>query len=222
MLLECLSWRAHGRHPDAAAARSRSLRLVPSTFRAPLALLLACGAALLLLPGSSPRADALDGVLEVRSAYVENEHGVYQLHARIAFPLTQAIRDALRDGVTLAFDIDTRVARDRRFWFDSTIIDLTLRRELAYHTVTDRYVVHDVRSGDQESFPTLDEALEYLGMVDGWPIMVEPQLTEGEHYRISVRAGIRRGRLSSSLRTLLFWTNDWHRVSEWYTWSLPS
>ena len=60
----------------------------------------------------------------------------------------------------------------------------------------------------------------YKRQVDGWPVMVEPQLTAG-NYRISVRAGVRRGRLPASLRALMFWTDDWHRVSEWYTWSLP-
>ena len=35
------------------------------------------------------------------------------------------------------------------------------------------------------------------------------------------RAGVRRGRLPASLRALMFWTDDWHRTSEWYSWSLP-
>jgi hypothetical protein len=167
-------------------------------------------------------ADALDGVLEVRSAYVDIDHSVLQLHARVAYPMTPAIRDALRDGVTLTFDLDTRIVRERRFWFDAAVVELTLRRDLAYHTVSDRYVVHDARTDEQQSFATLDEALSYLGTVDGWPILVEPQLTVGEHYRISVRAGIRRGRLPASLRLLLFWTDDWHRTSAWYSWSLPT
>ena len=81
-------------------------------------------------------------------------------------------------------------------------------------------MVRDVRSGDQQTFPTLDEALDFLGRVDAWPILVEPQL-DGGNYNISVRAGVRRGHLSASLRALLFWTDDWERVSEWYTWSLP-
>ena len=34
------------------------------------------------------------------------------------------------------------------------------------------------------------------------------------------RAGVRRGRLSDTLRVLLFWTDDWHRESEWFSWSL--
>ena len=165
-------------------------------------------------------ADTLDGVLEVRSAYVNVDGGVFLLHARVEYPVNPAMRAALRDGITLTFDLDTRVERQRRYWFNAEIVALTLRRELAYHTVTERYVVRDVRSGDQQSFATLEEALQQLGTVDGWPILVEPQLDGGE-YRVGVRAGVRRGRLPASLRILMFWTNDWLRESEWYSWSLP-
>ena len=179
-------------------------------------------AAWLALVSVAVLADALDGVLQVRSAFVDLDHSVFQLHARIDYPETPAISDALRDGVDLLFDVDARVERARRFWFDSTVVDLTLRRELAYHTVADRYVVRDPASGDQQSFATLDAALQYLGTVDGWPILVEPQLEAGSQYVISVRAGIHRGHLSSSLRALLFWTDDWSRVSSWYTWSLTT
>lgn len=170
--------------------------------------------------GADARADALDGVLEVRSAYVSVEGGVYLLHARIEYPVNPAIRDALHDGVTLTVDLDTRIERERRFWFNTDVLELTLRRELDYHAVSDRYLVRDVRSGTQKSFATLEEALTDLGTVEDWPVLVEPQLSAG-HYRISVRAGVRRGRLPASLRALMFWTDDWRRVSEWYTWSLP-
>ena len=165
-------------------------------------------------------ADALDGVLEVRSAYVNIDHGVFLLHSRIEYPVGPSIRTALQDGITLSFDLEARVDRERRFWFNANIVDLTLRRELTYHAVSDRYVVRETRSGDQQSFPTLAEALDYLGRVEAWPILVEPQL-DGGSYTISVRAGMRRGHLPASLRAILFWTDDWARVSEWYTWSLP-
>jgi Domain of unknown function (DUF4390) len=165
-------------------------------------------------------ADALDGVLEVRSAYVNIDKGVFLLHARVEYPINPAIRAALRDGVTLTFELDTRVERERRLWFNASIVDLTLRRELMYHAVTDRYVVREVRTGQQENFSTLEDALTYLGKVDAWPILVEPQL-DGGNYLISVRAGVRRGRLPVSLRALFFWKNDFRRVSEWYSWSLP-
>ena len=183
-------------------------------------ILLGAACALALVAWSLGLADALDGILEVRSAYVNVEKGVFLLHARVEYPLSPGIRSALKDGVSLSFDLDARVDRERHFWFDANIVDLTLRRELTYHAVTDRYLVCDTRSRDLVSFPTLDEALDYLGKVDAWPILVEPQLTGGT-YTISVRAGMRRGHLPASLRAILFWTDDWARVSEWYTWSLP-
>jgi Domain of unknown function (DUF4390) len=183
-------------------------------------ILVALIAATAGLWAQSVRPDALDGVLEVRSAYVNVDSGVFLLHARVEYPDNPEIRDALRDGITLTFELDTRVERARRLWFDAEVVALTLRRELAYHAVSERYVVKDTRSGDQQSYATLEEALKQLGTVDGWPILVEPQL-DGGMYQVSVRAGVRRGRLPASIRALMFWTDDWHRTSEWYSWSLP-
>jgi hypothetical protein len=167
------------------------------------------------------RADALDGALDVRSAYINVDRGVYQLFAKVIYPDNEAIRTALRDGVTLAFDIEVVVARERRYWFDGDVAQFTLRRELSYHTVTDRFLVRDAPDGEQQSYATLETALDALGSVEGWPILVQPQLVSRGRYRISVRAGVRRGRLADAMRMLLFWSDDWHRESEWYSWSLP-
>ena len=65
------------------------------------------------------------------------------------------------------------------------------------------------------------QKLEAIGAVDDWPVLVEPQLSRDARYRVSVRASVRRGRLPDTLRVLMFWTDSWHRTSEWYSWSLP-
>jgi hypothetical protein len=167
-------------------------------------------------------ADVLDGLLEVRSAYVNVEQGVFQLFARIAYPVNDDIRAALKDGLMLTFDLDVVVSRERRFWLDENVAEYTLRRELIYHAVSDRYVTRDNQPGnnDQHSYATLEEALEALGTVDAWPFLLSPQLAANRDYRVSLRAGVRRGHLPDSLRVLLFWTDDWHRESEWFSWSL--
>ncbi|MGH8150431.1 MAG: DUF4390 domain-containing protein [Steroidobacteraceae bacterium] len=168
------------------------------------------------------QADVLDGTLQVNSAYVEIQHSVYQLHARIEYPMTPAIERALGDGVALQFDLEARVTRHRHLWIDPIVADATLRRELAFHSISDRYVVRNVVNNAQQSFATLAEALAFLSKVDDWPILVSSELVKGQQYHISVRAGIRRGRLPASLRLLLFWTGDWQRLSGWFTWTLPS
>ena len=169
--------------------------------------------------GTLAHAAALDGVLKVHSAYVGFDHGVVKLYAHVEYPLNPKIRAALQDGVTLTFDVEARVDRVRHFWFNATIVDVDLRRELAYHVVTRRFIVTEMQGGGERSFSTLKAALGYLGKVRDWPILVEPQLDAGGRYIISVRAGVRRGKLPASLRALLFWTDDWQRTSKWYSWS---
>ncbi len=180
-------------------------------------------AALMACTAGGVRADALDGLLEVRSAYMNLDSGVFQLFARVAYPVNEDIRAALKDGLTLTFDLDVIVARERRFWVDDDVANYTLHRELVYHAVSDRYLTRDIEpraSMQQHSYATLEEALEALGTVDAWPVLVASQLAANREYRVSLRAGVRRGRLPDTLRVLLFWTDDWHRESEWFSWSL--
>jgi hypothetical protein len=116
------------------------------------------------------------------------------------------------------------VSRERRFWMDESVAEYTLKRELSYHAVSDRYLTREVGSAsttsEQHSYATLEEALEALGTVDAWPFLIAPQLSQNRQYRVALRAGVRRGRLPDTLRVLLFWTDDWHRESEWFSWSL--
>ena len=180
-------------------------------------------AALTMSASAVARSDVLDGLLEVRSAYVNNENGVFQLFARVVYPVNDDIRAALKDGLTLNFELDVVVSRERRYWLNETVAEYTLRRELIYHAVSDRYVARDVdarNSDQQKSFATLEEALDELGTVDSWPFLLSPQLSPNRQYRVALRAGIRRGRLSDTMRVLMFWTDDWHRESEWFSWSL--
>jgi hypothetical protein len=167
------------------------------------------------------QADALDGTLEVRSAYVTVDNGVYLLSARATYPMNDDIRGALTDGVTLRFDFEALVQKQRRYWTNATVVDLTLRRELSWHAVTERFVVRDTERGELGSFPTLDQALTAIGSVDTWPVVVEAQLEPEASYEISVRASVRRGSLPDALRSLVFWSDSWHRASDWYSWSLP-
>jgi hypothetical protein len=207
---------------------------------AALALLAAAGVA-----PAPARADALDGDLAVESAFVTVAGGVYQLHARVRYPANADTQAALRDGVSLSYNLEVEIARERRWWLDAGVTSIALRRTLTYHAVSDRYLVREPgvaapagppgelpgdetgasdsardRSG-QRAFATLDEALEYLGTIEGWPILVTPQVRPDNDYRISVRAGVRRGKLPDALRTIMFWTDQWNRESEWYSWSLP-
>lgn len=177
---------------------------------------------LAIAPLASLQADPLEGALEIDSAFINVNDGVYQLHAQIRYPISEEAIIALREGVSLSYDLEVEVFRDRRFWLDANILSIRLPRELSYQPVSERYVMRDPLDGDeQKSYPTLEAALQDLGRVDGWPILVASQLAVDGEYRVRVRASMRRGRLTDALRTLMFWSDDWQRESEWYSWLLP-
>jgi hypothetical protein len=170
--------------------------------------------------GLAQAEDALDGELEIRSAYAVPSHGVIMLSARVAYPGSDLLSASLKDGVTLSFDLECIVTRHRRFWFDAEAVALVRHRELTYHVVTDRYLLRDVDTGTQQSFPTLEAALASVGAVEEWPIAVDSQLHGDGQWQIALRAGVRRGHMPDTLRALMFWSNAWHRTSDWYTWIL--
>jgi len=184
------------------------------------AMLAALTMLFVLRPGIG-HAAATNDRLAVQAAYVNVRGGVFELNARATYPLNDDIRTALSDGVTVNIELQTVVNRQRRFWFDNTLVDVTLRRELSWHAVSERYILREVVTGTQQVFMTLDQALIAGGEVDDWPVVVEPQLDPDSTYTISVRAGVRRGRMSDALRALIFWSDSWNRSSEWYTWTLP-
>ena len=176
-------------------------------------------ACMLAVPPVRGQDGPLDGTFRVDSAYVVLDHDVLELNAQVHYPDNALIRRALQDAITLAFDLEVNISRPRHFWFNATLLDTTLRRDLTYHAVTGRYVVRNEATVQQQSFATLDEALGDIGRVEDLPILVQSQLGAGP-WQVSVRAGVRRGRMPAALRALMFWTDDWHRTSDWYTWML--
>jgi Domain of unknown function (DUF4390) len=166
-------------------------------------------------------ADALDGTLVVRAAYVTVEGGVFKVNARVEYPIGDEIRNALLDGVSLHFDLQATVSEQRRFWPDAGIADLVLTRELSWHAVSERYVVRDPERGEVGSYAALEQAVQAIGNVDAWPVVVESQLEADASYLIAVRASVRRGKLPDALRSLIWWSDSWRRSSDWYSWPLP-
>jgi hypothetical protein len=178
--------------------------------------------ALLAGPLSAPpaRAEGLEGRFDVRSADLEFKDGVYHLNARLDVPVSDAVRRGLAEGVPLALELDINIERVRQLLPNSRIAELTQRYHLQYNAVSARYILRNDNSGQQQSLGTVDEALELLSEVRGLPVLDKALLPPDRRYEASVRAKVDYGTVPFSLRLLMFWVNEWHRESDWYTWAL--
>ena len=191
----------------------------PQPRRAALAWL-TC-ALLALSVGTRPlRADGLEGRFEVRSADLQLKDGVYHLNARIDLPVSDAVRRGLAEGVPLTLELALDIERVRQLLPNSRIAELTQRYHLQYNAVSARYVLRNDNSGQQESLSSIDAAIEQLSEIRSLPVLDKALITPDRRYEASVRAKVDYGTVPFSLRVLMFWVSDWHRESDWYTWTL--
>ena len=161
-----------------------------------------------------------EGYFEVRSASTQPVDGVHTLDARLQLVLSTEALAALESGVTLTIELQLQVIRTRRFYIDDVEAELAVRYELQYSPVSQRYIVRNVNSGDQDSFATLYSALNSLGRVQGLPVIDDALLIDDRSYRVRLRAMLYTERYPAALRVLFFWRGQWQLQSEWFEWSL--
>ena len=179
-----------------------------------LVAILAAGGS--LAQGESER----EGYFEVRSAATQLANGVHVLDARLQLVLSSAALEALASGITLRIELQIEVIRVRRWYIDDLAAELVTRYELEYRPLSQRYIVRNLNSGDQDSFATLYSALNYLGRVQRLPVIDDSLLEADKKYRVRLRAMLQTQQYSAPLRLLFFWRDQWQLQSEWSEWML--
>ena len=161
-----------------------------------------------------------EGYFEVRSASTQAIAGVHTLDARLQLVLSSEALAALESGVTLTIEMQMQVIRVKRFLMDSVDAELAIRHELEYRPLSQRYIVRNLNSGDQDSFATLYSALNNLGRVQGLPVIDDALLIPDRDYRLRLRAMLNTQQYPAPLRLLFFWRGQWQLQSEWFEWQL--
>lgn len=187
------------------------------TFSALAFLTLIFGVALELAAQDRPQRE---GYFDVRSASTRLEEGVLELDARLQLVLSDDALAALDNGVPLTIELKLEVIRERRFMLDATDAELSVHYELEYRPLSQRYIVRNLNSGDQDSFATLYSALNNLGRIQQLPVIDVSLLEQDADYRMRLQALLSTQQYPAPLRLLFFWRDDWQLKSDWYEWPL--
>lgn len=161
-----------------------------------------------------------EGYFEIRSAESELVEGVHRLDARMQLVLSSEALRALSSGFTLTIELQVDLIRVRRWYLDDVEAELEVRYELEYHPLSQRYIVRNLNSGEQDSFATLYSALNNLGRVEDLPLIDDALLQEDSNYRARARAVLQTRQYSAPIRMLFFWRGQWQLESEWFEWKL--
>jgi len=161
-----------------------------------------------------------EGYFEVRSASSELIDGVHILDARLQLVLSSEALNALNSGVPLTIELQLQVIRVRRFFMDALDAELSVRFELEYRPLSQRYIVRNLNSGHQDSFATLYSALNNLGRIEVLPVIDDALLASDRPYRVRARVMLQTQQYSAPLRLLFFWRSEWQLQSDWFEWTL--
>jgi hypothetical protein len=197
-------------------SNTASVRRRPTLqFLRPEALLLLCFLATLAVPTAQAQAR-----IEIRAASLALDEGVYELDAGMELELPEDARKAIEAGLAMRIDYDIRISRVRQYIPDAGLASLLQSYEVSYHALSQRYLLRNMNTGEQQDYGTLDAVLERVREVRGLPVIDAALVEEGPTYEVGVRAVLDMGTVPDALSWLLFWTDDWSTSSEWYSWTL--
>jgi hypothetical protein len=112
--------------------------------------------------------------IDVRNAQLRTVEEGLVLDADFDFELSPRLSEVVSGGVPLYFRVDFELTRHRWYWFDETAAAKRLQLRLSYHALTRQYRLSTGLL--QQSFATLDEALNVLKHVRNW-LVVERTVT---------------------------------------------
>ena len=194
----------------------------PSTLRkSPFLARCAVWLALCFIATAGPLAHAEDeSRLKIREAQAALDEGVYELDAKLDLTLPEGARKAVESGLTLRLTYEITVDRVRRYMPDDGVAALEQRYEVSYHALSQRYLVKNLNTAEQQDFGSLQAALDRISDLRGLPVIDAALVTEGPVYEGRIRAVLGMNTAPDVFGWLLFWTDDWSAESDWETWTL--
>ena len=139
--------------------------------------LAAIAGAMLAMSATAQQIPERQGFFDIRSATTTLNNGVHELEARLQLILSDEALDALNSGVPLTIELEFEVIRVRGLWLDDSSAVLTFEYALEYRPLSQRYIVRNLNSGDQDSFSTLYSAFNNLGRIQGLPVIDDAVLS---------------------------------------------
>lgn len=152
---------------------------------------------------------------EAKVTRIEPEIIEQQLMLDVDFQLElgSLVREAAERGVPLHFAVDLEISSPRWWWLDKVLVRTSMSRRITFNTLTRQW---RVASGDLfMPVGSLDEALEVISRIRGWPVSPTDRFEPGVKYDGKVRIRLDASQLALPLQMESSKRSDWALASNW-------
>ena len=174
----------------------------------------------LIIYENSYAANSTSTGFKIINAETKIKNNVFQLSANMSLSFSADALEALRSGVPLIVLVNIEVLNDRNWWWDKTIAELEQGYLLLYHALSEKYIIHNLNSGAQHNYVSLNTALSVLGQIRNLPILDKNLLNKDSNYYIRLRTYLDIESLPAPMRPIAYISSQWQLESDWYTWPL--
>jgi hypothetical protein len=151
--------------------------------------------------------------IEVRDVVLRSVDEGLALDADFAFELTPRLAEVLANGVPLYFRVEFELTRRRWYWFDETAASRQTHLRLSYHALSRQY---RLSTGPlQQSFPSLEEALNVLKRVRNWRVVDRSLDLSNVEYDAAVRMRLDTTLLPKPFQLSALTSRELHLESAW-------
>jgi hypothetical protein len=156
---------------------------------------------------------------KVESAIVKKIGNGYALNAKISYPLTPRVKEALNNGVPITFLQEIRLIRSvpllGKYWqWQKIRWEMALRYQLRYHPLSEQYILESLDTSYQRSFHTLTTALDALGHIEALNLPPE-RLSDTIATQLQIRSRLDLHALPTPMRPGALISSKWQLSSPW-------
>ena len=153
------------------------------------------GRCLLLLALACAGVQAQAGV-ELQQIRLERQDAGLMLHVHLRLELGPVVEEALAKGVAVHFVAEAELMRDRWYWYDRRVSQVSRHYRLAYQPLTRQWRLQvasePITSGGSassiaQSFDSLQAALDVIRLQSGWKLADTAELETDARQHVNYR-----------------------------------
>jgi hypothetical protein len=154
---------------------------------------------------------------KITNLLITNTRDNVLIYFRVNNCFTTKMEDAILAGIPTTFTFYVELYRQRKFWFDKEIADVTIKHTIKYDNVKKIFYV-SLREGEKnlEQFRNFAIAKRVMSDLNGIALVPMNKLMRDNKYYVRVKAELDKVRLPLHMEYVFFFVSLWDFETDWY------
>lgn len=159
------------------------------------------------------------GSFEIERANASFDQTALSVNAKFSLDLSNAIDEALQNGVTINLMTTLDLFARRKYMWDDLIAQWVFTHAISYHSLTRRYILSSQQSSENFSYSSLEDLLNQIETFSFQSDILGDTMPQSKNgYVLQLRIALDKAALPNPLRIMTYISPAWKAKSKVYEW----